>query len=369
MPYLYYSFDVMLLIGNRSGDVPRRIAYGQRHTSGAATIFRQQSGRLMRDEWTESDVLALATEESDTFDRKSGRIIEKSQDEFFNGLAKAVSAFANSGGGSLIIGVEDDGAFSGMPPDRGKTSTKDWLEQKIPTLVSYPLVSFRVHTVIPSSPSLIPAGKVLIVIEVGDSPAAPHQSVHDCKYYHRVGGRSEPAKHFYVELLRQRLSSPTLEFAAESLTAVHIGEDAGCLFLEVKLNFRITNSGRVAAYKWALAPITLRNEVIKDLASTFVHTSNFPLKRARGGGIRIDDDTILPGMSTTAEIDLGFNLTPMGAHVDEVRTAITDLISALTVSCRLATETSPGEPQDINLKELTDVDALVAFVQKSGPLS
>ena len=34
---------------------------------------------------------------------------------------------------------------------------------------------------------------------------------------------------------------------------------------------------------------------------------------------------------------------------------------------RLAIETSPGEPQDINLKELTDVDAQVAFVQ-SGPI-
>lgn len=349
---------------NRSRAGSLGVAHKQRRTTAAVTAFRQQSGGLMRDEWTEADVLALATEEPDTFDRKSGRILQKNQDDFFNGLAKAVSAFANSGGGALIIGVEDDGTFSGVLANQGKTSTKDWLEQKIPTLVSYPLVSFRVHTVIASSPTSIPVGKVLIVVEVGDSPAAPHQSVRDCKYYHRIGGRSEPAKHFYVELLRQRLSSPTLELAAESLNPVHIGENAGRLFLEVKLKCRITNSGRVAAYKWALAPRTLRNEVIEDFASsTFVHTSNFPLARGRGGGIRIDD-TILPGMSMTDEIDLGFMLSSIGAPVDEIRASITDTISALVISCQLATESSPGEPQDIILKELTNVDALVDFIQK-----
>lgn len=322
----------------------------------------------MRDEWKESDVLALATEEPDTFDRKSGRIFQKNQDDLVNGLSKAISAFANSGGGALIIGVEDDGTFSGVQPNRGKTSTKDWLEQKIPTLVSYPLVLFRVHTVIPSTPTMIPPGQVLIVIEVGDSPAAPHQSVQDCKYYHRVGGRSEPAKHFYIELLRQRLSSPTLELAAESLTPVHVAEDAGRLFLEMKLRCRIKNTGRVAAYKWALAPRTLRNEAITELGSIFVHASNFPVKRGGIGSIRVDD-TILPGMNMAEDIDLGFALSSIGAPTDEIRNSIIKTISALVIGCQLATETSPGEPQDIFLNELIDVDALVTFVQKSDLLS
>jgi hypothetical protein len=338
------------------------VGYNRRRTTGAATAFWQQSEGFMREEWKELDVLALATEEPDTFDRKSGLIFQKSQDDFFNGLAKAVSAFANSGGGALIIGVEDDGTFSGVLPNVGRTSTKDWLEQKIPTLVSYPLVLFRVHTVIPSIPTMIPAGKILIVVEVGDSPAAPHQSVRDHKYYYRVGGRSEPAKHFYVELLRQRLSSPTLDFTAEFLTPVHIGEYEGRLFLEVKIKCRITNLGRVAAYKWALSPRSLHNEAIKDFNSTFVHSSNFPLKRGRSGGIRVDD-TILPGMSMTDDIDLGFILCPVEAPVGEIKRSITDMISALVVGCQLATETSPGEVKDISLKEITDVDNLVVFVQ------
>jgi predicted HTH transcriptional regulator len=78
-------------------------------------------------------------------------------------MAKALSAFANSGGGHLIIGVADDGSFDGVEPFQGRTPTREWLEQVIPSLLSYPLEDFRVHQVEPSSPSAIPRGKVLVL--------------------------------------------------------------------------------------------------------------------------------------------------------------------------------------------------------------
>ena len=73
-------------------------------------------------------------------------------------------------------------------------------------------------------------------------------------------------------------------------------------------------------------------------------------------------------MSTTAEIDLGFLLSPIDAPVKEILKSIKNTISSLVVICHLVTETSPGEQQNINLKELIDENALADFVQKYDPL-
>lgn len=167
---------------------------------------------VKRERWAEDDVSALPAGEHDYFDRKSGALL--ADRDFEEKLAKVLSAFANSGGGHLVLGVKNDGTFDGVPQiHKGRQSTREWLEQVIPNRLSYPLQDFRVHEVEPSTPSAIPAGKVLIVIDVGDSNLAPHQSIFTYIYYHRVGGHSKPAPHFYLETLRGRGRYPSREVA------------------------------------------------------------------------------------------------------------------------------------------------------------
>lgn len=163
--------------------------------------------KVKRERWTEEEVLSLP-DEHDFFDRKSGRLLSD-KNGFNLAVGKALSAFANSGGGHLLLGVKDDGLFDGVPEMQGGTTTREWLEQKIPNLVIYPLQDFMVHQVVPSSPSSIPAGKVLIVIDVGDSDLAPHQNAADHIYYCRVGSHSIPASHFYLQTLWRREIYPT----------------------------------------------------------------------------------------------------------------------------------------------------------------
>lgn len=163
--------------------------------------------KVKRERWTEDEVSSLP-DEHDFFDRKSGRLLSD-KNGFNLTVGKALSAFANSGGGHLLLGVRDDGLFDGVPEMQGRTTTREWLEQKIPDLVIYPLQDFRVHQVMPSSPSNIPSGNVLIVIDVGDSDLAPHQNAADHIYYCRAAGRSIPASHFSLQLLWQRERYPT----------------------------------------------------------------------------------------------------------------------------------------------------------------
>jgi hypothetical protein len=254
-----------------------------------------------RDRWTEAQVAELPAGEPDYFDRKSGRLFERDQDSVLGTIAKALSAFANSGGGHLVLGVADDGSFDGVPQTmKGKTSTREWLEQKIPNLLAYALSDFRVH-VVEREPqgSLIPDGREVIVIDVGDSALAPHQCVHDgggairCMYYMRQGGHSVPAPHFYVELLRQRLTNAELTATPGRIAFVYGQGDRDGIWVLLKLVVAVENVGRVAAYKWALYWGPARNLRRERLDAYVFDRTRLPLPDPESG-IRVDD-TILPG--------------------------------------------------------------------------
>ena len=158
---------------------------------------------IKKDRWTEDEILALPIGESDKFDRKEGTIL--SDTGYEEKIAKALSALSNSGGGHLILGVKDDGFIDGVKEfHKGRTKTREWLEQKIPYLLTPILQDFRVHDVEKSNPSLIPQDKIIIVIDVGDSNFAPHQSSKDNHYYYRAGGHSKAAPHQHLEFLWKR---------------------------------------------------------------------------------------------------------------------------------------------------------------------
>jgi hypothetical protein len=326
---------------------------------------RPELNIVKREKWTEADLAELPAEEPDVFDRKAGELFEDGQGKFLDSVAKAISAFANSGGGSLILGVKDDGTSDGLPPLVGRTAMRDWVEQKVPQLLDYPLADFRVHTVIKGDQSRIPDSREVIVIDVGDSAAAPHQSKRDKIYYRREGGRSVPAPHFYLELLRQRLTSPTLEFTLKNIDPVDVTEHDNGLFLEAKLRFEIKNVGRVAAYNWQLSIRTI-SHLSKDTnsrASDYCfETGRFPVKKMRQRGIPINP--ILPGCEYAEAHDFGLQLRPNAHTIDAVREEIEALLDGTIFSFQLATETSPGELMSIPLSPVLDVDVLVAATRQ-----
>ena len=163
---------------------------------------------VIKDSWTEDEVASFDFE-SGSFDRKSGRIIKENP----NALAKPLSAFANTNGGHLLLGVDDHGAFDGLDiVGKGRTPTIEWLNQKVTDLLAPPLRNFKIHLVQASTDSRIPEGKILIVIDIPKSEDAPHQSIVDYLYYQRLGSESKPIPHRYLELLfnRERFPGPNV---------------------------------------------------------------------------------------------------------------------------------------------------------------
>src|ERR1041384_4126469 len=154
--------------------------------------------------WTE-ELLKELSAEDDRYEWKSGAQISiRNLNEFWNMLAKEVGAFANSFGGTLFVGVNDDKTKVGVPAIvSGRTSIERWLENKIPTLFELRLQHFRVSRVqlSESTQKQIGDNKVIIAVDVFDSELAPHQCIFDHKYYYRVNSESRPAPHHYLAFL------------------------------------------------------------------------------------------------------------------------------------------------------------------------
>jgi len=313
--------------------------------------------------WSEGEVMALPPGEHDYFERKAGALFDDDDNALLDAIAKAASAFANSGGGHLLLGVANDGSLDGVPARRARTSTREWLEQKIPDLLDYRLSDFRVHNVSRSDPSSILDGREIIVVDFGDSALAPHQSRRDKKYYYRSASHSAPAPHFYLELLRHRLLAPSLSF---SLTALELRDaylHEGRPFIELDAVFRIENTGRLAAYKWALVPRHWRNEKLSNSRreDIFFGTHSFPLKKPGGGGIPLDT-TILPGLSYRETLPAGFWLNPDKPTTAALTAEIERVLGELTVGYQLASEMSPGEVVEVTFRSLLAPDRILERV-------
>lgn len=118
----------------------------------------------------------------------------KPNDDGKKDLAKDVSAFANTEGGWLIIGVDEKASsICGTLKVIGTGKTEEWIDNVLSTCIS-PKPAINII------PIAIPANtdKQIIVIRVPKSPRRPHMSRIDKKYYIRRSTKSEPAEEYEV---------------------------------------------------------------------------------------------------------------------------------------------------------------------------
>lgn len=169
-------------------------------------------------EWDIDYILnGLAINESDRLEFKGRRVIDTTapgvSDIDRDLLSKALSAMANSGGGILVIGINDktkkidDGGVSIKIKPNG---TRAWLEDLLPNLLDPRLQTFNIYEIKGSSEEspLLPE-RALYVVEIGDSSLAPHQAT-DRRYYGRVAGKSQPLSNRMVLDILNRRQFPNL---------------------------------------------------------------------------------------------------------------------------------------------------------------
>jgi hypothetical protein len=126
-------------------------------------------------------------------------------------LDRSVSAFANSGGGCFIYGVDSHGnADGGVSPNVGKQSLRDWLDQIITKISPTPSYDIKLYNDCEGRGTLNP-GNVIAAVLIFASDSDPRQAS-DKKYYIRAGAHTIPAGHYIVEALwaRRQVQKPVL---------------------------------------------------------------------------------------------------------------------------------------------------------------
>jgi predicted HTH transcriptional regulator len=143
-------------------------------------------------------------------------------------IAKAMIAFANTKGGSILFGVDDDGSIVGVESEKTEMELLEEAGDRYCNPPIHPLLE-----IIPFN------GKDVIVATVEESVEKPHQYVdeeedgRDPKVYIRVNDKTVLASREVVKILRdERLDGEPLQ--------ISIGENERRLFRYLEERERIT---------------------------------------------------------------------------------------------------------------------------------
>lgn len=92
-------------------------------------------------------------------------------------------------------------------------------------------------------------------------------------------------------------------------------------------------------------------------------TDNYPVKKSRNRNIRMDD-TILPGCAIDEIKELGILLKPKSLTQEEISLEVQSCITNMVLECRIATETSPGEPLKFVMQEVVATEDITRYIMK-----
>ena len=151
--------------------------------------------------WDEQDLNNIPQFETDEYEYKSSLV---KPEELRDKIVIAASAFWNSGGGLLIIGIDDktgkiDGGINNLI---GRENITDWIEKAVHK--AEPTGPYFIKTITGTiANTLILPNRLVTIIVFGESVYSPHMA-YDKKYYIRAGACSSPASHFLVESIRAR---------------------------------------------------------------------------------------------------------------------------------------------------------------------
>ncbi len=169
--------------------------------------------QLSEEPWTAGRLVELGSDEHDFQEFKgSAWVIERGtvSSWFLGALSKQVSAFANSAGGRIFVGLNDNGApDGGVPVNIKPGGTRSWLEDLVHQMVDPPLHRFNVFEVRGDGQVNIAQGHAVYVIEIPASEDAPHQA-RDHRYYLRIAGKSRPMGHIHLQDIQRRTRNPSL---------------------------------------------------------------------------------------------------------------------------------------------------------------
>lgn len=227
------------------------------------------SSLLDKTEFTQEDILGIIasrTEESINIDFKDARALPSGDGKE---ISKDVSAFANSDGGLIFYGInEENHVATGTSFVDGNKYNKEWLENKITSNIQQRIQNLLIIPVRFDNDIT----KTVYVVKIPKSPNSPHLNG-DNKYYRRFNFKSVPMEEYEVRDSYLRISASMVKidsFIVQLVNTHNINR------YEFKIEVLITNTGNHAAEKYKIAAI-IKATIQAELTATnpYSLTNNF----------------------------------------------------------------------------------------------
>jgi hypothetical protein len=194
--------------------------------------------------WTEAEIeqlIANGQEEFLELDFKRGDSLNNN-DSNKRELSKDVSAFANTIGGTIVYGIEEDAnpphkAVKLSPLNPRKVS-KEWIEQVINSRIQPRISGIRIHSVdLPKSAS----GSVVYVVTIPEGATAYQAS--DQRYYKRFNFESVPMYDYEIRQIMNRVHRPSYKSWLKVWQLTSVGQD-------IVLGFRamVVNNSEITSH-------------------------------------------------------------------------------------------------------------------------
>ncbi|MFH1196777.1 MAG: ATP-binding protein [bacterium] len=179
-------------------------------------------------------------------------------------IAKEMIAFANSKGGVIIFGINDDKSVCGVASEKGEAELiKETAEKYCEPPVDYKIEYFDVDN------------KELVIVIIAESPVKPHRlqdylkeiDLNHANVYVRVNDKSVLASKEMIKILQAR----TVE---QSLIKYQVGKNEKIVFeyLDANENITVKDLGRLANISDRRASRTLIKLVRANLLN--IHTKD-----------------------------------------------------------------------------------------------
>lgn len=178
-------------------------------------------------------------------------------------LAKDVSAFANSQGGYLIIGVSNDKQILGIDKLINGRPVIEWINQILSTNVT--------PTIIYQDPKQIEipnTDRVVIVIHIPESMSKPHMLTEEYSYYIRINDSSKPANHYLVRDMFEYNRNRSNDIR-ELLVNRNINDDKSQNFAQNQTSTLLSNREVRKLHKSNI-PLVLFSIIPKNLSSIHI---------------------------------------------------------------------------------------------------
>ncbi len=168
------------------------------------------TGFFDKEEYSFEDLQKLIQdqiEESINLDYKSAKSLDTAGTKKRE-IAKDISAFANSDGGIIIYGVQEEN-HKPVSIDfvDGELFNKEWLENVIDSNIQQKIQGIRIFPIRIDSD----IKKTVYVVKIPASSEAPHISA-DKKFYRRYNFKSVPMEEYEIRLLYNRISKAEIDF-------------------------------------------------------------------------------------------------------------------------------------------------------------